>query len=121
MEASTVAVAKATLPQPSDSELAISSEAEAQLALVTSEPVVEEVVPEVQEAPLEMQSSTLMIQGILGELDLAGEAVDAPGLAEEEEDGSSSTPEKGDAEDGKWQALFRFFILLPSGLSLRLL
>lgn len=107
------------MPQPSDTKLAIPSEAEAQLALVAPEPVVEEVVPEVQEAPLEVQgtlleslevqSPTLMIQGVLGELDLTGEAVDAPGPTEEEEEGSSSTTEKDDAEDGKVASVVQVF------------
>lgn len=106
LEASTIAAAKVTLPQPSDLELVIPSEAEAQLALITSEQIVREVAPEVQEAPLEVQSPTLMIQGVLGELDLAGEVVDTPDLAEEEEEGSSSTP---DAEDGKVAGVIQIF------------
>lgn len=108
LEASTVAAAKATLPQPS-SELTIPLEANAQLVLITPEPIVEEVAPEVQEALLEVQSPTLMIQGVLGELDSAGEAVDAPGLAEEEEEGSSSIPEKDDAEDRKVASVVQMF------------
>lgn len=79
----------------------------------------EEVALEVQEAPLEVQgtlleslkvqSPTLMIQGVLGELNPAGEAVDALGPAEEEEEGSSSTPEKDDVEEGKVTGVVQIF------------
>lgn len=43
-----------------------------------------------------------MIQGVLGELNPAGEIANVPGVVEgEEEEGSSSTLEKEDAEDGR--------------------
>lgn len=109
LEASTVAAAKATLPQLSSSE--------AQLALIIPEPVMEEIAP--QEAPLEVQgtlpesleaqSQTLMIQGVLGELVPTGEAMDAPGLAAEEEEGSSSTPGKDDADDKDVASVVQIF------------
>lgn len=47
---------------------------------------------------LEVQSPTLIIQGVLGELALKEEAIEAHGIVEEEE-GSSSTPDKEDTED----------------------
>lgn len=57
-----------------------------------------------QEAPLDMpeaQSPTLIIQGILGELDPTREIANVPGVVEgeEEEEGLSSTLKKEDAED----------------------
>lgn len=122
LDASATAAVKVNLSQPSDTKLAIPTEvvmAEAQLALPAPESVVEEVVLEVQEAPLEVQeilleslevqSPTLMIQGVLGELDPAGEVVNVSGAAEEEEEGSSSTPEKEDAEDGKVAGVVQIF------------
>lgn len=42
-----------------------------------------------------------MIPDVLGELDPVGEAVDIFGIVEGEEEGSSSTHEKEDAEDEK--------------------
>lgn len=119
LEASATVAPKAILPQPSDTEFVILSEAEAHLALVTTESVVEEAVLKVQEVPLEVpgilleslevQSLTLMIQDVLGELDPAGEAVDAPGPAEEEEEGSISIPEKDDTKDGKVAGVVQIF------------
>lgn len=80
------------MPQASGPELTIPSETE----------VAEEVAPEIRGTPPEVQSPTLMIQDVLGEIDPTGDAVDAPGSAEEEEEGGlSSTPEKDDAQDGK--------------------
>lgn len=92
LNAYVTAAVKANLSQPFDTKLATPTEvdmAEVQLALPTPEPVVEEAVLGVQEAPLEVQetlleslevqSPRLMVQGVLGELDPAGEAVNAPG------------------------------------------
>lgn len=115
MDASTAAALKANLPQPSIVKLVMPTEAdvaEAQLALPALEPVMEEAPLEVQEAPLELleaQSPTLMIQGILGELDLAREARDVPAAVEGEEKGSSSTPEKEDTEDGRAVSVVQIF------------
>lgn len=56
--------------------------------------------------PPDVQSPTLMIQGILGELDPARDVADAPGSVDEEEEDSSSTP---DAEDGKAAGVVQIF------------
>lgn len=66
----------------------------------------------VQEAPLEVfeaQSPTLMIQGVLSELDPTGETVNALGAVEGEEEGSSSTLEKEDVEDRKAVSVVQIF------------
>lgn len=47
-----------------------------------------------------------MIQCVLGELDPVGDAADAPGSVDEEEEGSSSTL---DAEDGKATGVVQIF------------
>lgn len=80
------------MPRPSVAKLVTPMEvdvAEAQLALPAPEPVVEEAPLEVQE----IQSSTLMNQDVLGELDPIREAVNVLGVVEGDE--------KEDAEDGK--------------------
>lgn len=106
LDASTT-VTEGYLPQLPVVELAkpvVVSMTEAQLALPALELVMEAASLAVQEASLEMleaQSPTLMIQGILGELNPMGDTVNAHGVIEGEEKESSSTPEKEDAEDGK--------------------
>lgn len=88
------------------------STSETQLTLPAPELIVEAAPLAVQEAPpnvLEAQSPTLMIQGILGELNLMGEITNAPGAPEGEEVGSSSTPEKEDVEDGKVVSIVQVF------------
>lgn len=80
LDVSTTAAVKVNLPQPSVAKLvtpAVTDVTEAQLALSAPEPVMEEDPLAVQEAPLEMleaHSPTLMIQGVLDELDPTGYA-----------------------------------------------
>lgn len=62
------------------------------------------------------QSPTLMIQGMLDELALEGEASEMPGVAEEEE-GSSSTPGKEDVEDGRANSVNKSWTSRLSSLS----
>lgn len=51
-----------------------------------------------------------MIQGVLGELDPARKARDVPAAVEGEKEGSSSTPEKEDMEDGKTVSIVQIFV-----------
>lgn len=66
-----------------------------ELAVIVAPIATEEALIEMPKA----QSPTLMIQGILGELALGEEVTGALEAIEEEEEGSSSTPGKDDAED----------------------
>lgn len=121
LDASTT-VTEGYLPQLPVVELAkpvVVSMTEAQLALPALELVMEAASLAVQEASLEMleaQSPTLMIQGILGELNPTGETVDAPDAVEEEEEGSSSNPEKRTQRTGRPSVLSKFSIPRPINL-----
>lgn len=50
-----------------------------------------------------------MIQDVLGELDPVGEAVNFPDAYEGKEEGSRSTLEKEDVEDGKAVSVIQIF------------
>lgn len=92
LDTSSAAAATAELPQL--------------LALLEVQPappseLVEVVAPIVMEADVSgTQSPNFMIQGVLGELAPGEEVIEASRTTEEEED-STSTPGKEDAEDGK--------------------